>query len=112
MKRKGATLLVMQLRCCTSGWAYVMTHKHLRFRELLRYVRDLWNRGNPDDIQLLLLTLINAYLAEVPLLQNLRAQVPHAVTLVVNPCAILHGDHMAVNAGSMTSRFDARLCKV
>ena len=44
-------------------------------RELLRYVRDLWRRGNPDDIQLLLLTLINAYLAEVPLLQNLRAQV-------------------------------------
>ena len=44
-------------------------------RELLRYVRDLWKRGNPDDIQLLLLTLINAYLAEVPLLQNMRAQV-------------------------------------
>ena len=49
-------------------------------RELLRYVRDLWKRGNPDDIQLLLLTVINAYLAEVPLLQNLRAQVQTAAS--------------------------------
>ncbi len=50
-----------------------------RDRELLRYVRDLWKRGNPDDIQLLLLTLISAYLAEVPLLQNMRAQVRNAL---------------------------------
>ena len=47
-------------------------------------MRDLWKRGNPDDIQLLLLTLINAYLAEVPLLQNLRAQVRLRHTWVVN----------------------------
>ena len=61
-------------------------HRHVHDRELLRYVRDLWKRGNPDDIQLLLLTLINAYLAEVPLLQNLRAQVWRA-SLPAQSCA-------------------------
>lgn len=64
-----------------------VTKKDAHDRELLRYVRDLWTRGNPDDIQLLLLTLINAYLAEVPLLQNLRAQVRHASPPGTTPSA-------------------------
>lgn len=44
-------------------------------RELLRSLGDLYRRGNPDDILLLCLKLINAYFADVPLLQNLRASV-------------------------------------
>ena len=45
-------------------------------RALLRSIEDLYRRGNPDDILLLCLKLINGYFADVPLLQNLRASVP------------------------------------
>lgn len=44
-------------------------------RVLLASVNDLYKRGNPDDILLLCLKLINGYFASVALLQNLRASV-------------------------------------
>lgn len=49
-------------------------------RVLLASVNDLYKRGNPDDILLLCLKLINGYFASVALLQNLRASVrPHSI---------------------------------
>ena len=44
-------------------------------RALLSSVNDLYQRGNPDDILLLCLKLINGYFASVAMLQNLRASV-------------------------------------
>ena len=38
-------------------------------------VQTFWDRASSDDLLFMFLTLINGYFAEVPLLQNMRAQV-------------------------------------
>ncbi len=42
-------------------------------------VQTFWQRATSDDLLYMFLTLINAYFAEVLLLQNMRAQVRHVM---------------------------------
>lgn len=39
------------------------------------WVQTFWRRASSDDLLYMFLTIINAYYAEVPMLQSMRAQV-------------------------------------
>lgn len=54
--------------------------------KVLKLITESWSRENPDDVWFSILVLVNAYVTEVPMLQNLRAKDFSSLQCMVTNC--------------------------